>query len=373
MQHKWKVASHLTKKDIVNYGSFYTPEKLKKYIENLIYENINVTTLDDFVLLDSSCGTGNLLSMPFKFKKIIGVDIDKDAIEIAKVRFNHQFYFNNFNALENISRDNYQLTCQDKLFIVGNPPYNDRTSIIQSYIKTYNIYNINPLVMHRDLGISFLLSYNLLKAEYICVLHPLSYLIKKSNFNSLGAFKENYKLIDSIIVSSSEFSLNSLSYFPIIIALYKRNVNGMNYDFITHYKFKTNNNNTFSIDEYDFINKYIDKYPNKNKVDTENIVAKFYTMRDINALKRSKTFINEDCSNAVYVTKNKYSLYCYVDVFKKYIHKLPYYFGNFDVFIDYDKFKSIEQEFIAYSETNIKNQKIDDYFFELFGENNENL
>ena len=95
-------------------------------------------------------------------------------------------------------------------------------------------------------------------------------------------------------------------------------------------------------------------------------------MRDINALKRSRTFIQDDCSNAVYVTKNKYSLYCYVDVFKKYIHKLPYYFGNFDVFINYDKFKSIEQKFIDYSEKNIKDKKIDEYFSELFGEDYEN-
>ena len=58
--------------------------------------------------------------------------------------------------------------------------------------------------------------------------------------------------------------------------------------------------------------------------------------------------------------------------FKKYIDKLPYYFGNFDVFIDYNKFKSIEQEFIDYSEKNIKNQKIDNYFSELFGEKYEN-
>ena len=95
-------------------------------------------------------------------------------------------------------------------------------------------------------------------------------------------------------------------------------------------------------------------------------------MLNINALKRSRTFIQDDCSNAVYITESKYSLYCYVDVFKKYIDKLPYYFGNFDVFIDYNKFKSIEQEFIDYSEKNIKNQKIDNYFSELFGEKYEN-
>ena len=57
----------------------------------------------------------------------------------------------------------------------------------------------------------------------------------------------------------------------------------------------------------------------------------------------------------------------YICVFKKYIDKLPYYFGNFDVFINYNNFKSIEQEFIDSSEKNIRNEKIDKYFSELFG------
>ncbi len=43
------------------------------------------------------------------------------------------------------------------------------------------------------------------------------------------------------------------------------------------------------------------------------------------------------------------------------------YFGNFDVFINYNNFKSIEQEFIDSSEKNIRNEKIDKYFSELFG------
>ncbi len=35
-----KTAEHLSKKDIVNYGSFYTPDKLVKYIHKLISNNI---------------------------------------------------------------------------------------------------------------------------------------------------------------------------------------------------------------------------------------------------------------------------------------------------------------------------------------------
>lgn len=368
-----KTAAHLSKKEIVNYGSFYTPDKLIKYINQLIKNNLDINSLHDYSLLDNSCGTGNLLELEYSFKKIIGVDIDETAIYFAENRFRQKnITFYHFNALDNIDRQKYNIMDGEKLFIIGNPPYNDRTSIVQNYLKNYNICSVNPKVEHRDLGISFLLSYYYLQADYICVLHPLSYLIKKTNFNGLGAFKENYVLIDSIIISSQEFCPDSLSYFPIIIALYKRDNQGMDYDYIRQYNFKTSDNVSFSMKNYDFINKYIDKYPNKNKINISNAVAKFYTMRDINALKRSRTFIQDDCSNAVYVTKNKYSLYCYVDVFKKYIHKLPYYFGNFDVFINYDKFKSIEQKFIDYSEKNIKDKKIDEYFSELFGEDYEN-
>lgn len=373
MDKNYTQASHLSKKDIINYGSFYTPKKLVEYINRIIGNNIDSSSLSNMTLLDNSCGTGNLFELNYDFKKIIGVDIDSTAITCARKRFqNKDINFYNFNALECINRDENKISDDEKLFIVGNPPYNDRTSIVQNSIKRKNLYKINPKIQHRDLGISFLLLYNELKADYICVLHPLSYLIKKTNFNSLGMFKSNYILIDDIIVSSQEFCPESMSYFPIIIALYKRNSKGMDFEYIQQYKFKTDTNKVFSMNNYDFINKYIDKYPNKNKINTSDIVAKFYTMRDINALKRSKTFINNDCSNAVYVTKKNYSLYCYVDVFKKYIYKLPYYFGNFDVFINYEKFKSIEKEFIDFSENNIENEKINEYFIELFGEDYEN-
>lgn len=369
MEHMLEQAKHLSKKEKVNYGSYYTPQSLIGYIEKLIHNNINIETLNKYVLLDTSCGSGNLLDLKYEFKQIIGADIDNEAVKYARNRFSDKKVdLLVLNSLEKIARNEYNISDSDELFIIGNPPYNDRTSIVQNYLKTYNIYNINEKVEHRDLGISFLLSYNELKADYICVLHPLSYLIKKTNFNSLGRFKDNYVLEDALIISSQIFCSTSLSFFPIIIGLYKRSEKGMDYEYIKNYKFKTIENHKFSLNDFDFISKYVDKYPNKNKIHKSNVVAKFYTMRDINALKRSRTFIQEDCSNTVYITDNKYSLYCYIDVFKKYIDKLPYYFGNLDVFINYQKFKSIENEFVELSEKNIKSDNIDKYFLELFGE-----
>ena len=60
------------------------------------------------------------------------------------------------------------------------------------------------------------------------------------------------------------------SFFPIIIALYKKDEKGMDYEYIRRYVFKTDDSHNFSMNNYDFINKYIDKYPNKNKINISN-------------------------------------------------------------------------------------------------------
>jgi hypothetical protein len=72
-------------------------------------------------------------------------------------------------------------------------------------------------VQTRDLGMSFLLSYNELKARFVCVLHPLSYLIKEANFKLLKKFSANYQLKQAKIISSNVFKDTSKSMaFPFI-------------------------------------------------------------------------------------------------------------------------------------------------------------
>ena len=75
----------------------------------------------------------------------------------------------------------------------------------------------------------------------------------------------------------------------------------------------------------------------------------FFTMRDINALNRSRTFIEEPIDNAIIIDKSKFAYYCYVDIFKDYIYKLPYYYGNCDVFINNDDFIKVKDVFITKS------------------------
>ena len=219
----------------------------------------------------------------------------------------------------------------------SNPPYNDTTSIIRNSIKDASVQDkIDSDIKTRDLGMSFLLSYDKLQTDFVCVLHPLSYLIKKANFALLSKFAENYKLIDGIIISSHEFSDTSRGMaFPILIALYKRDRDGMNYDYIQNYQFKIKDDGLFRLKDFDTIVNYVQKYPNKqylNKKDKP--VAKFWTLRDINALKRNRTFIDSDTYNTVYVLMEKIPYYCYIDIFKQYADKMPYFIGNCDVIID---------------------------------------
>ncbi|MCL2312193.1 MAG: SAM-dependent methyltransferase, partial [Firmicutes bacterium] len=112
-----------------------------------------------------------------------------------------------------------------------------------------------------------------------------------------------------------------------------------------------------------FIGNYISKYPNQQTVKIEDTVAYFWTMRDINALKRSKTFIDKESVNTIRVTKENLHYYKYVDIFKKYIPHIPYYFGNSDVFINNDYFLENQNIFVEPEQ-----EKLDVYFRELLGE-----
>jgi hypothetical protein len=366
---------HLNHKDTVNLGSYYTPTWLVDIVYSLIEKN--VTDARNYYILDTSCGYGGFL----RKQKAIGADIDKKAVEMAKNATSASAYFNH-NSLFEISRAQYGLDKNAKIIIVGNPPYNDTTSIIRNNIKRSEFLRDSG-VMSRDLGISFLLSYDKLAADFVCVLHPLSYLIKKTNFESLGRFKNNYRLIDSTIVSSGVFSATSkTTFFPVIIAFYERNLSGMEYAYIQNYQFKTNDSKTFSIKQYDTIRNYVSKYPNHKTVSEQKTVAYFYTMRDINALKRGATFLPKENGNTVRVTKQKLPYYCYVDVFKEYISHIPYYFGNSDVMIHNGAFTELQSLFISRSvqkhpnlaglvpqkEYNDTKSEIDGYFRQLLRE-----
>ncbi|OJI08354.1 hypothetical protein BK005_00920 [bacterium CG10_37_50] len=372
---------HLNYTDTVNLGSYYTPE----IIVNLVYSILknNIKNIKDFTIFDSSCGYGSFLARDDIAKRLVGADIDEKAISEARKKINNVSFICQ-NSLANVCRKNLVIENDEKLIAIGNPPYNDTTSIIRNSIKDATVQDkIDADIKTRDLGMSFLLSYDKLQADYVCVLHPLSYLIKKANFSLLSKFSQNYKLIDGIIISSHEFSDTSRGMaFPILIALYKRDKSGMDYDYIQNYQFKVKDDGIFRLKDFDTIVNYVQKYPNKKFLNKDDKpVAKFWTLRDINALKRNRTFINEDTYNTVYILMEKLPYYCYIDIFKQYANRMPYFIGNCDVIIDNEKFDEIKECFIDQSvHTNpiLKDKfkfrkipdakiKIENYFRELLG------
>lgn len=368
---------HLEVEARINQGSYYTPNIYIKYVWDWIEKNIKEKNI--FTVLDSSCGYGNFFKLNTKLKQI-GIDIDELAIKTAE-KLNSQVKFLHKNSLKNVSRSEFGIGQEDKLIIVGNPPYNDITSMNKSSIKNKLSLDMDNDLKTRDLGMSFLLSYNKLSADYIIVLHPLSYLIKKANFNLLKKFTNDYKLIDAIVLSSGTFLENSkTTSFPIILAIYKKDKNGMTYDYILDYNFKVNKEICFKLADFNFIGKIINKYPIKNYI-LQNDDIFFYTMRDINALKRNKTFIEKYINNAIPINKEHLDYYIYVDIFKQWLHCIPYYFCNFDVFINQDLFAKYKTDFIKHavstnntlkkyypnSNGTANKENITNYFKELLG------
>ncbi|MCE2415774.1 N-6 DNA methylase [Candidatus Poribacteria bacterium] len=348
--------AHLAYENRVNLGSYYTPPE----IVNIAWEMIAPYVSSQTIIIDSACGYGDFLRNS-KRSITIGCDIDETAIDVAK-KNNDKVWFFRTNALCNVSRAKFAIPQQSNLIVVGNPPYNDRTSLIRQSIKNVD-FDIDEDIACRDLGISFLRSYNKLEADLICVLHPLSYLIKPTNFRRLKEFTANYRLLDGLLISSWEFPESAKhTPFPIILALYQRNTQGMTCNFVRSFRFRVADKSDFCLDDFDYITGYIDKYPKKKRPTSDyplfssiegNIHHSenedslfFWTMRDINALKRNRTFVESYSANTIVIDKRKLDYYAYVDVFKRNLHRLPFYFGNCDVLIDDELFRQYKSCFI---------------------------
>ncbi|MDE0087715.1 MAG: SAM-dependent methyltransferase [Candidatus Poribacteria bacterium] len=333
---------HLKYKDRVNLGSYYTPAPFVEQAWEFIESDIDSQT----TVIDSACGYGDFLKNCGQ-SLTIGCDIDEAAIDVAKKNTDNARFFQT-NSLSNVSREKFGIPQQcARLIVVGNPPYNDKTSLIRHKIK-HDEFDVDADLVSRDLGISFLRSYNKLEADFICVLHPLSYLIKPANFKQLKEFAANYKLIDGLLISSGEFPESAkLTPFPIIIAFYQRDTEGMEYSFIRSFSFRIGENLRFCLNDFDYIPGYIRKYPSKQQQPIPDDSLFFWTMRDINALRRNRTFVNDYSSNTIVIDKSKLDYYAYVDVFKRNLDRLPFYFGNCDVPIDDALFKQSKQYFIS--------------------------
>ncbi len=100
--------------------------------------------------------------------------------------------------------------------------------------------------------------------------------------------------------------------------MYKRDEVGTRYEDIQKWKLRTLEGDEFSLDQYDYISNYVHKYPEKHK-EKDFDGYRFYTMRDINALKRSRTFVKEGQNNTtIQIKPSQLKYFHYVDAFKDY-------------------------------------------------------
>jgi len=339
---KHNYSSHLKDSKKSNLGKYYTPQKFVRLIKEMVEPYIK----DKTYVLDLCCGCGAFLEL-FNSCNVIGRDCDSGAVHILDF-----LGFENIevdNSLTNITREKYNLLDNDDIVIVGNPPYNDTYSLSKKHglqKKTKCTIEIDKDIKTRDLGRDFLNAYSKLKPNYICVLHPLSYLIKKTNFNSTKLLNKNYKLIDSVIFSSNEFSdLSKKQPFPIVIALYQKNKEGMNYNYIKNFEFKIiDKMEKFKLSNFEMINtEYMKKSASIN-VKKSDINLYNYNIRDINSVIGRGNLVYSEVPKTDCLTVNFDELhkYCYINMMK-YFFPNNYLFGNLEPLFEKNKLENDEE------------------------------
>ena len=370
---KFSAIKHLTKEDIIKNGCIFTSRNLV----DLVFQQCEPHITEDTIILDMGSGYGAFINVFSKIgNRCIGTDCDEVSIELLRQDFPETEFFLE-NSLLNVCREKYGIGEEDRLIVVGNPPYNDTTSIYRKGQKGELVCDED--LISRDLGISFLKAYNKLKANYVCVLHPLSYLIKKQNFNQLKTFKDNYRLLKAVVFSSNMFeSISKKSTdFPVVAALYERNTNGMTFEDILSFNFDIfDSDKKFCLGKIKTIDGIINKYPKKNA--SSNIC--FYTLRDINALARNTSFANGPISNGVDVTIDNLYQYAWLLFLKENFNPPEYKFlyGNlsplYSLSIEEDAIKNILATY-AYKKnkvvsSNFQKSEIEDKYGKIFEEEN---
>ena len=308
-------SKHLLTSEQVKLGSFYTPRKIVDTVHKLIE---SYKAYPRAVIFDNAAGAGAFINAK---DKIVykAAECDPIAAKLLKEKLSQKNLFIE-NSISNVSRQKYNISHSDFLIQIGNPPYNDTTSAYRNGKKGRNICDQD--LFDRDLGISFLKSYNKLQSNVVCVLHPLSYLIKLANFKRLSPFACNYKLKKGVLFSSSLFQNVSSMGFPIVIALYEKNADGMQYHDIQNFKFSIfESSKFFKLNNYMNIDSFIRKYPPRKKdIQVSDIGVYYHTFRDINSVIRDRGFHIKKGTYSIIVNLKDFYKYAYVFSFKKLFH-----------------------------------------------------
>ena len=341
------LAEHLPKNERIQLGSYYTPERLVHRVYDFIQPYVD-NKKKKVVIFDSAGGCGAFL---FGIKQCDYriADRDLNACRFLKQHFNQQNVFHT-NSLIEVNRAKYFISPSAFLIMIGNPPYNDTTSEFKNGEKGQNICDED--LYDRDLGISFLKSYHKLNADVVCVLHPLSYLIKEANFKRLCDFKDNYKLIKGEIFSSALFHGTGTVKFPILVALYEKTLSGMTFDYIRKFQFDVlDSSREFILSEYKTTDGYIDKYPpRKNDIKESPIGLYYYTFRDFNSLKKNTSFMLIKHPNSIVVTLENFYKYAYLYSLKSLFNpEDAWLYGNLSPLVDMKEEERDKEIYVSYA------------------------
>lgn len=340
-------SKHLTKAQRMRMGSFYTPQRLVDEVYELIrpYAAKHAAKV---VVLDNAAGGGAFVPADMDVD-IRLADIDPKACEFLESTYANAKVYSR-NALVGADRSAYDIAEDAYLIQVGNPPYNDTTSQFRNGQKGQN--ECDPDLFDRDLGISFLKSFHRLRSDLVCVLHPLSYLIKPINFERLGRFRMDYILKRGIVFSSGYFSGTGNLKFPIVIALYERAGRGMDWSHILDFEFEVlDSDHRLVLSEFETTDGYINKYPPRSKdPKVSDIETYFYTFRDLNSLRKNASFIAEPHYNAIVVSLSEFYKYSYLFTLKSlFAHETEWLFGNLSPLVERDSLELHKAQYVSYA------------------------
>jgi len=350
-------AIHLSEDERIRVGAFYTPSNIVQKVIDLITPYCEKNK-GNVVIADVAAGCGAflfpVLSLGVDYR---AADCDEKAVAFLQKYFHRDKVFH-INSLLNVCREKFNIGKDQYLIIVGNPPYNDVTSLYRKGRK--GSFECDKDLYDRDLGISFLKAFTKLDADIVCVLHPLAYLIKEVNFKRLKGFREKYRLKTGYIFSSSVFRFTKTARFPVILALYEKDSQGMDYSYIKTFRFKfLGEKGEFVLEKFTTTDGYINKYPpRKGESQFSPIGVYFYSFRDLNSLLRNATFLREKRDNAIVVTVENFYKYAYLYCLKKFMTKKRedvWVFGNLSPLINREFLEQNKSLFVLYA---IKNHKV---------------
>lgn len=232
------------------YGQHYTPEILTDKYKN-IFENVkskNLTIVDPFV------GEGNLLIDYLKIfsheeaisllksKKIKGFDIDSETIERLKQKFKIKFNLEDDLLAEIFVQNNSLLNnlCDDKDFIITNPPYLARNTCKRKYPEEFKLNFEN-----NDLSDYYELSLQIYKKNNGIWIIPANFISSDFLANTRVELLENKNISDIYIFENPIFENTDISVISFLMKDKEVEQSSFNIEFV-RFDFKNKKEITFT-------------------------------------------------------------------------------------------------------------------------------